>query len=158
MADRFDQPKKWMEGAQTLMANNPMMSGAAPQMRRFWAAQGEILNDIEDLSEAWFRRRHEASRKGLEAANSLGANGKTDIAEAMEVMNDWVSQSMARLAEDAKDNYEFYIHCTNHLTAGAMDAARESANATKQSVDEAAKTAKPESDEDKGASRNQGAK
>jgi len=145
MANRSSERRgatEWMETAQNFMSMNPMLSAAVPQMQQFWTAQDQILSDFEDLSRAWFQRRHEASRKGLEAAKSLGTNGETDISHAMEVMNDWLTNSVARLADDARDNYEFCMRCTNHLTAGTMDAAQTGAQASKQAARKSTDTKK----------------
>lgn len=118
-------PEQFVRTAQQFMAANPVFSMTAPQFRQFWETQDKMLEDFEELTQAWCERRHEANRTALEATKAISSNGGSDITEAMKVMSDWLTKSMERLSMDAKDNYEFCAKCMNRMTSRGMAAGEE---------------------------------
>ncbi len=84
------------------------------QAARFLKAQEAMLSDFEDMSQKWYKRRHQATHDALAAAEQLSRCATPT--DGMQAMNAWLNQSMARLSEDAKDNYELMMRCFSRLS------------------------------------------
>lgn len=131
-------PQQLIRTAQQFMSANPMMSMTAPQVRQFWETQDKILDDFEELTQAWCERRHEANRAALEATKAISGNGASDVTEAMKVMSDWLTKSMERLSMDARDNYEFCAKCVSRMTERGVAAGEELAEISLEQTKRAA--------------------
>jgi len=127
-------PEQFTEATRKMMGFNPLMSTGASQFRHLWAVQDKILGDFEELAQKWCERRHEANRTAVEATKAMSKNGGNDLPEAMRLMNEWLTKSMARLSEDARDNYEFCMRCTNHLANEGMAAGEQLAETAQEQM------------------------
>lgn len=110
-----------MKEMRGMMAANPML---APQMEQFWKAQDGILREIEDFSQAWFKRRHEAAQSALDTVRDMNGNG-ADPSAAMQSMMDWQQHSVQRLGEDMLEWAELCSRCAGRMTSAELEASME---------------------------------
>lgn len=128
-------PEQFFRTTQQLFAVNPMMSMTSPPLRQVWMTNDKILEEFEELTHNWVERRHEANRTAIEAARAISDTRGGDVTDAVRIMSDWLTKSMERLSEDAKDNYEFCVKCAGHMAGGSVAAGEDLA----ESVSEQAK-------------------
>lgn len=143
MAERQERqipfgPEQFIRTTQQFFAVNPMMSMTAPPLRQIWVTNDKILDDFEELTHNWCERRHEANRSALEAAKKMSDTRGSDVSDAVRIMSDWLTRSMERLSEDAKENYEFCVKCASHMAGGSVAATEEMAESTSEQVKRAA--------------------
>lgn len=115
------QPSSIPNGIPSFLEQNQMTSLMAEQASRFFKAQEAMLSDFENLSHKWYERRREAAKAAVEAADRLSHSD--NMAEGMQALNGWLSQSMARLGEDAQDNYQTMMRCFTRMAETVPDAA-----------------------------------
>ncbi len=106
---------------------------AAPQMEEFWKAQEQLLDEAEAFSRHWFERRHVAARTAMETARELREDGAGDPGSAMKAMGDWQAESVQRMVADWQEWLELCQRCAGHMSAGGMEAQRESAASAQKS-------------------------
>ncbi|MFP3944373.1 MAG: hypothetical protein ACLFWF_10795 [Alphaproteobacteria bacterium] len=143
MAERQERytpfgPEQLIRTTQQFFAANPMMSMTAPPLRQIWVTNDKILDDFEELTHNWCERRHEANRTALEAAKAMSDTRGTDVSDAVKIMSDWLTKSMERLSEDAKENYEFCVKCASHMAGGSVAATEQLAESTSEQAKRAA--------------------
>jgi hypothetical protein len=144
MAERQNPPfgpEQFFRTTQQLFAVNPMMSMTSPPLRQIWVTNDKILEEFEELAHAWVERRHEANRTAIEAAKAITDNRSGDMTDAVRIMSDWLTKSMERLSEDAKDNYEFCVKCASHMAGGSVAAGEELAESVTEQTRRAASEA-----------------
>ncbi|WP_343079689.1 hypothetical protein [Ostreiculturibacter nitratireducens] len=113
--------------AQEFLAANPMIG---PQVRQFWDAQENILNEAEQYAHHWFERRHEATQTALEAAKRMTSVSASDPAHAMTALAEWQTHSLERLAEDVQEWVTMCSRCAGYLTASELEAGKEAVEET----------------------------
>jgi hypothetical protein len=128
MADQGSQmpgAEAFLRQMQTLANQQPRMAGMAPQLHRMVETQDKILSDFESLAQAVAKRQHEANREMLEITDAVAEAGNGDPSHAMRAMNDWMTQSMARVSADMKDGYDFWMRAVGHLAETGMTASEQ---------------------------------
>ena len=117
--------------AQVLFTANPAIG---PQSQHFWQVQDRFLEEVEKFSSAWFKRRHDATQSALEAVSTLSNAGMRDPGAAMQLITEWQTHSMERLAEDAKDCAEMVTHCMGTFVANEAEAVEEATQNVKRAT------------------------
>ncbi len=113
---------------------------AGSQGAHFWKAQDTVLKECEAFSEAWFKRRHEATQSALDATKKLAERSMGDPMAAMSILAEWQTHSMERLAEDARDYLAMMTGCAAAVISNEVEAVDE----TVASAKSATKSAKSE--------------
>lgn len=124
-----------LKSGQALFAAAPL---AGSQSAHFWQAQDKILNEVETYSSAWFKRRHDATRTAMDVGQRLAQDAIGQPAVAMGILTEWQSQSMQRLAEDAKECSEMMAHCAGAILGSEIETVEEVVKTARKST----KTAK----------------
>ena len=131
-------PEQFFRTTQQFFGVTPMLSMTSPPLRQIWVANDKILDEFEELAHNWVERRHEANRTALEATKAISENRGSDVTDAVRIMSDWLTKSMERISEDAKDNYEFCVKCASHMAGGGVAATEELAESTSEQARRAA--------------------
>ena len=71
------------------------------QSEAFWGFQDRLLSHMEQMSRAWFQRRHEGTEAALRAAGNMCRSATAT--EALQEYAGWASGSLERLTRDALD-------------------------------------------------------
>ena len=117
MTQQTPLPPAFTAAMPNLVEQGEMNAMVGKQAARLLQAQEAMLSDFEDLSKKWYRRRHQATHDAIAAADQLSRC--ENVTDGMQAMNAWMNQSMARLSEDAKDNYELMMRCFGRLAEAA---------------------------------------
>lgn len=125
-----------LNAAQVEFTMNPAF--AAPHAVHFWEAHARILDEIEDFSAAWYRRRKDASRSLIDVARRLGSDGHFDPASAASELARWQTGSLERIAEDARDCTELVGRCAGAIFSGEVATMEDAAH----TVEAATRTSK----------------
>lgn len=120
-----------MEQTRNILSANPMIS---PQMEKFWEAQDRMLQETEAYSQAWFKRRHEATQAALDAVQKMNGK-KADSSATVQAMADWQHGSIQRMTKDMQQWFDLCTTCVGQMTQAEVEAGQKGA-------EEAAKTAK----------------
>ncbi len=121
-------PESAAEQARAALVANPVLG---PQSSHFWQAQDRFLDEAQEFTTAWFRRRHDATQSAIDAASKIASGGLSDPAVVMEVMADWQKQAMGRVAQDAMDCSKMMTRCVSSFASHRIEAAEEIAENTK---------------------------
>ena len=136
--------KKSLDDMQSIAKSTQSFAAAIPaagsQSAHFWKAQDTVLKECEAFSEAWFKRRHEATQSALDASKKLAERSMGDPMAAMSILAEWQSHSMERLAADARD----YLAMMTGCAAAVISNEVESMDETVASAKRATKSAKSE--------------
>lgn len=135
LSKTMTEMQEMAKSAGTLVATLP---AAGSQGAHFWQAQEMILSELEQFSSSWFKRRHEGTRAAIEASKRFAAEATGNPTVAMEIMTDWQSHSMERMAEDAKNCAEVMKRCAEAFVSNEVEAIEETVETAKR----ATKTAK----------------
>ena len=111
-----------MTDATTTMANQAnrqmeqMREGLRAQSEAFWNFQDQVLNQMEEMSRAWFQRRHEATKAAVKTASAMCTT--TSPADAMREYAGWASDSVGRMTRDMLDS-QAHVATLSQLTLRA---------------------------------------
>ncbi|NWG47460.1 MAG: hypothetical protein HXY25_13075 [Alphaproteobacteria bacterium] len=114
-------PEGMFGATRQLWMANPMQMMSGTQLAEFWRTQDRLLEAFEDLAQSWCERRRDAARQAVEAANELPEDAR-DVPQTLRMMNEWMAESVSRLAEDAREGYAFYVRCAEQVANGASSA------------------------------------
>ncbi len=128
-----------LRSMQGMMSANPLI---APQVEQFWNAQDKLLDEAEEYSRHWFRRRHEAARTALEAARETTSGDRIEPAKAMNTMTEWQRHSIERMVEDAREWFEMVTRCAQYVSDAEAEAIGENVEAASKAGRKAAKPTK----------------
>jgi len=121
-----------LPGFSSFLEQGQMTNMMADQASRFFKAQEAMLRDFETLSHKWYERRREAARSAVQAADRLSHSD--NVADGVQAFNGWWSQSMARLSEDAQDNYQMMMLYFTRLAEAAPETKLPNGGKASQSV------------------------
>ena len=97
-----------------------------PQLKHFWEAQEQILDETEAYARGWFERRHTAARTALALVRDAAERGGSDPMVTYRAMMDWQMHSAERLNADMEQWLELCARCANCLSRGEIEAGTES--------------------------------
>ncbi|GEM_PF-6939526 len=106
------------EAMKSLAAAVPAM---VPAARLGFHAQDRVLRDMEQLTQHWIDRRHEALRSAAELAGRMSNGELADPAAAAQAVSAWQQQSAQRIAHDLREGTEVAMRCASHLARGGAE-------------------------------------
>lgn len=107
-----------------------MVPMSGPQMRHFWEAQDQVLEEAEAFAQHWFNRRHRATHSAIDTAKVLSKNGISDPADSIRAMTEWQAKSAERIGEDMREWMDMCARCTSLVYASEVQAAEEAIKET----------------------------
>ncbi len=128
----FEDEENALNAAQVEFTSNPRF--LAPQIKHALQAQENVLDEIEKFTTAWFQRREVATRSMIEAGRRIISEGQSDPASALKELAAWQTNSMGRMAEDAKACSEMITQCAGAVVTNEVEAAEETVEYTNKAT------------------------
>jgi hypothetical protein len=110
-----DFSEQWKSMQKMFLLSFPHSESFQENARRFWENQEKILQNMEEFTSAWFKRRHTGAHSAQEAAARMC--GTESVVDAVQAYQDWAKGAFERLMADGIACQEQIVSATGALAS-----------------------------------------
>lgn len=112
------------------------------QSEAFWDFQGQILQQMEGMSRAWFERRQEDTKAAQQAVSAMCST--TSPPEAIRQYMSWANESTSRMVRHALDVQGEMAKASQLMAGATQQLMGRSSEAVAASIQDTAREVRPE--------------